>query len=382
MMVMNRFFVVLVLMCSSVFTEYVSAQDVQNSSTMNFTGRIQNLGLVEMQGDAIETNLLVRRARLKFEGGAINPKFQYKVELGLSNRDHGSPIPQTQNSARMILDAVVQYEIGANTHLWFGQTKLPGNRERVISSAKLQFVDRSLLNSNYNIDRDMGLQLHQKFDLGSMKAKAIVSVSQGEGRNITSGNDGGFDYTGRVELLPLGSFTSKGDYFGSDLKREEKPKLALGLSYDCNDRASRARGNTGSFLSQTRTLKTIFADLMFKYKGFSVMAEYAIKSSDESSFFLDETDGLEYHFVTGSALNLQAGYLLESDWEVAARFTSVTSDTPEYLLTQGNVSMYTFGFSKYIDGHNLKVQSDFSMILEGEMEESFLARLQFELSFN
>ena len=378
MIFMNRSFILFAVLCSLVFTDNVSAQIVQNSSTMKFTGRIQNLGLVEMQGDEVETNLLVRRARLKFEGVAINPKFQYKVELGLTNRDHGSPIPQTQNSARMILDAVVQYEIGANTHLWFGQTKLPGNRERVISSAKLQFVDRSLLNSNYNIDRDMGLQLHQKFDLGTMRAKAIVSVSQGEGRNITTGNVGGFDYTGRLELLPLGAFTSKGDYFGSDLKREETPKLALGLSYDYHDNASRARGNTGSFLSQTRTLSTIFADMMFKYKGFSVMAEYAIKSSDESPVFVDASD-LEHHFVTGSALNIQAGYLLQSDWELAARFTSVT---PEAVLAQEDVSMYTLGISKYIDGHNLKVQSDFSMILEGEMEQSYLARLQFELSFN
>jgi hypothetical protein len=351
---------------------------------MKFTGRIQNLGLVEMQGDAVETNLLVRRARLKFEGVAINPKFEYKVELGLTNRDHGSPIPQTKNSARIILDAFVKYEIAGNTHLWFGQTKLPGNRERVISSAKLQFVDRSLLNSNYNIDRDMGVQLHQKFDIGNMKAKAIVSISQGEGRNITTGNDGGFDYTGRVELLPFRSFTSKGDYFGSDIKREEKPKLALGLSYDYHDNASRAKGNTGSFLSQTRTLSTIFADMMFKYKGFSVMAEYAVKSSDVSSVFIDETDGLEYNFITGSALNIQAGYLLPSDWELAARFTSVTPElvAPEYVQAQDDVSMYTLGFSKYIDSHNLKVQSDFSMIREGGMEESYLARLQFELSFN
>ena len=99
---MNRFFVVLIILYSSVFTDNLSAQIVQNSSTMEFTGRIQNLGLVEVQGDEVETNLLVRRARLKFEGVAINPKFQYKVELGLTNRDHGSPIPQTKNSARTI----------------------------------------------------------------------------------------------------------------------------------------------------------------------------------------------------------------------------------------------------------------------------------------
>jgi len=376
---MNRFFMVLAILCSSVFIGSLSAQTGQPASTMNFTGRMQNLGLVEVQGEEIETDFLVRRARLKFEGVAINPKFQYKVELGLSNRDHGSPIPQTKNSARIILDAVVKYEIARNTHLWFGQTKLPGNRERVISSAKLQFVDRSMLNSSYNIDRDMGVQLHQKFAVGTMIGNAIVSVSQGEGRNITSGNDGGFDYTGRVELLPFGAFTGKGDYFGSDLKREETPKLSLGLTYDYNDRASRERGNTGSFLSQTRTLSTLFADMMFKYNGFSVMAEYAVKSSDGSPVFVDATDGLEYHFMTGSALNLQAGYLLQSDWELAARFTSVT---PEEILTQDDISMYTLGISKFIDAHNLKVQSDFSVVLEGEMEASYLARLQFELSFN
>ena len=93
MKTMTRFFIVLVILFSSVFTETLSAQAVQSASTMNFTGRIQNLGLVEMQGDEIETNFLVRRARLKFEGVAINPKFKYKVELGLTNRDHGSPIP-------------------------------------------------------------------------------------------------------------------------------------------------------------------------------------------------------------------------------------------------------------------------------------------------
>jgi hypothetical protein len=131
-------------------------------------------------------------------------------------------------------------------------------------------------------------------------------------------------------------------------------------------------------------LSTIFADMMFKYKGFSVMGEYAIKSSDESPVFVDEEDGLEYNFITGSALNIQVGYLLPSDWELAARFTSVTPElvAPEFVQAQDDVSMYTLGVSKYIDGHNLKVQSDFSMIQEGEMEASYLARLQFELSFN
>ena len=48
----------------------------------------------------------------------------------------------------------------------FGQGKLPGNRERVISSGNLQLVDRSRLNSRYNIDRDVGFTLSNWTKLG------------------------------------------------------------------------------------------------------------------------------------------------------------------------------------------------------------------------
>ncbi|PCJ80084.1 MAG: FmdC precursor [Bacteroidetes bacterium] len=374
---MNNFLLFVATASFLCFGGGVEAQSISSSPSMKFSGRIQSLATVTMTGEEMESNFLVRRARLKFQGTTINPKFTYKLELGLSNRDHGSPIPQTKNSARMILDAVVQYQMGKNTQLWFGQTKLPGNRERVISSSKLQFVDRSLLNSKYNIDRDMGVQLHHKFELGGLKGKAVVSISQGEGRNITTGNYGGFDYTGRIELLPFGSFTGKGDYFGSDLKREENPKLALGLTYDYHDKASRQRGNTGSFLSETRTLSTIFADLMFKYQGLSIMAEYAVKSSDQTPVFIVEGSGLEY-FYTGTGLNIQSGYLFDNNIELALRYTSIN---PEDVLGKDDISMYTLGVSKYLDGHKLKVQSDFSIINEGLGDPTLMGRLQFELAF-
>ena len=53
----------------------------------------------------------------------------------------------------------IQYNFYKNLSIKLGQGKLPGNRERVISSGNLQFVDRSRLNSRFNIDRDFGAQL-------------------------------------------------------------------------------------------------------------------------------------------------------------------------------------------------------------------------------
>lgn len=50
---------------------------------------------------------------------------------------------------------------------------------------------------------------------------------QGEGRNVTSENLGGYQYTSRIELLVLGLFTKKGDNVGGDLVREENIKLSI-----------------------------------------------------------------------------------------------------------------------------------------------------------
>ena len=238
--------------------------------TMNVAARMQFLTIANFeQGESGESNFLVRRARLKFGGYAFSPKLKYKLELGLSNRDISGASEFTSNAPRYILDAVIKYNFAKNLELWFGQTKLPGNRERVISSGNMQQVDRSLLNSRFNIDRDLGIQLRHHFNLtDNFVVKEIFSIAQGEGRNITTGNLGGHQYTGRLEFLPMGNFTGGGDYSGSDLKREQTPKLALGVSYDYNNNAVKNRSNQGSYMTNDigfyqTNINTLFVDAMF-----------------------------------------------------------------------------------------------------------------------
>ena len=365
----------------------------------------------------VSSNWLIRRSRLKFDGFAFNPKFKYKIELGLSNRDHGGENIHTNNTSNLILDAFVRWNFYKNMEVWFGQTKLPGNRERVISSQKLQFVDRSLVNSRYNIDRDMGIQFRNKLKFGSIVTRQALAISQGEGRNRTNKKDPnpstGFEYTGRLEVLPLGEFTGKGDYFSSDLKREETPKVSIGITYDVNQNAARERGNLGDYIEtedengdiivdheNLATLNTILGDVMFKYKGFSLLGEFANKTMDrDRSYDTIETEdesgevittySILNNYYTGTGITVQAGYLLKNNLEPAIRYTTIS---PE-LLT-GNLAdqsedlqeMYTLGLSRYIVGHSLKVQTDFSLIRDtdqytSDITEEYLWRFQIEMAF-
>ena len=279
----------------------------------------------------------------------------------------------------MLLDAAVKWNFAENFTLQFGQEKLPGNREESISSQKLQFVDRSLLNSRYALGRDLGLQLQHSFLVGNAVVREIVSISRGKGRNITEDYEGGYDYTGRIELLPFGEFKNDGDYSGSAIEREGRPKLALGFAYDYNTGASRERGQSGDFLSGQRKLKTLYADAMFKYGGFSAMAEYADRKTSGSPVI--ETDGagtVTEAFYTGTGFNVQAGYLFKNNIEIAGRYTHVS---PQNIIQKPDNTEYTLGVSKYLAGHTLKVQSDISWLKDNTSLDQLMYRFQVEIGF-
>ena len=350
---------------------------------MKLSFRVQSLASFESDesGNNQEMKAVVRRMRLKSKGFIYSPKFEYKLELALSNRDQGitKDASRVSDGSKIVLDAVMKYNINKKHQIWFGQTKLPGNRERVISSMALQFVDRSNVNSKFNIDRDFGVQYRFKQKLASMPLTLAAAITTGEGRNITASNEeNGLSYTGRFEFYPFGSFTSKGDYFSADLKRETKPKLAIGITSCYNENTNRSGGQLGNFVqledtlgnfnSQYNNISTLFIDAIYKYNGWSLMGEYANKtlSKDISGF------------TSGSGYVGQIGYLFDNNYEVAARYTSV--DLAKGLGAELNTTEYTLGLSKYIVGHKLKVQSDISYITKENVADSNY-RIRFQVEF-
>lgn len=372
------------------FGDGIKIQTADSTGNIKISARIQNLLVVksDLDGTDPSTNAMVRRARLKFSGFAYSPKITYKIELGLSNRDisNSREASLVGGSPKIVLDAVVKYQFVKGHTIWFGQTKLPGNRERVISSQKLQFVDRSLVNSNFNIDRDFGLQLHHKFKLGSMVLKLAESISLGEGRNNIRTNNGGFDYTGRAEFLPFGTFTNKGDYFSSDLAREESFKMSVGFTFDFNNKAIRQGGQLGSILTDSigayyqSDLTSFIGDIHIKFKGFSFLTEAAYRESSLGNFVTP--DGLAYN--QGFGLSAQAGYLLKSDYEMAFRYSRTSPIQGMSAASVNYQEQYTFGVSKYIIEHNLKFQTD--LTYHQDLGNTFVSnylmfRFQTELSF-
>ena len=352
---------------------------------VKFQFRIQSLFQVDFNesSDQTTSRFLIRRSRIKLSGFAFHPDLEFKTELGLTSRDIAikNEDGNTGGASRYILDAVLKWKFTKDDRwtLLFGQTKLPGNRERIVSSGSLQFVDRSILNSRFNIDRDQGFQLHGKLSFGGVLLLPKISVSQGEGRNISAANIGGLDYSARLDFLPFGKFSDKGDYVEGDLVKETKPKISIGVAYDYNDRAVRQGGQLGRFVKDINgnyvenSLETFFADLMFKYKGWSVLSEYARKTGSEN--IVDSSSG----FLTGSAFTAQLGYLLESNVEIASRYSFIRKDISNSAIIDQD--QFTLGISKYISDHNLKIQSDVSRSSFPNDDTRYQFRFQVEMQF-
>lgn len=323
---------------------------------MNFRFRMQNrAGFNTLDGDDFAINefeMRVRRLRLRFDGFIFNQKFQYYIQLGFSKADFDLV---TNVIAQPVRDAIVYYFATDNLYFGFGQSKLPGNRQRVISSGNLQFADRSIANAAFTIDRDFGFFGYYTKKLRNNSFFLLKgALTTGEGRNITITNSG-LAYTGRVEYLPLGLFENKGDYSEGDLEFEETPKFALGLTYSNNVKSTRTGGQLGFPLFEARNLNTLIVDAMFKYRGNAILAEYFQRNSPDP--ITANEDGEIRYIQVGNGLNVQLSKLVSQKSEFAVRYSFVNPDQTISEF-QDKIEETILGYTYYINRHRIKLQGN------------------------
>ncbi len=345
---------------------------------LNLRFRMQNrIGITtysasDLSPESFEAN--VRRLRLRFDGFVGKSGLTYYLQLSFSRGDQDW---DNTGFPGIVRDAMVFYNFSDRFYIGMGQGKLPGNRQRVISSGQQQFADRSLVNAIFNIDRDFGLMGYYNNSLGSMHYNLKGSISTGEGRNMQR-TDNGLAYTGRLELLPLGPFKNDGDFSEGDLERESSPKLALGATYSFNHMAVRDAGQRGAALETPVDIHSYFIDLIAKYQGWALQSEAAWRSTPRQILpLLPSTgDGLTYVF-TGKGINTQLSYVFPSMYELAGRYARVVPD----MVTEQNINIYTLGVSKYLVKHRNKLQLNLSHQenLGGHSEDKSFWNLMFQL---
>lgn len=320
---------------------------------MNLRFRMQNrIGFTTVSGDDFSVKAVearVRRLRLRLDGFVMNDRVRYYIQLNFSRQD----LDLVEDLvAQPVRDAMVYYHFNKRTYIGFGQSKLPGNRQRVTSSGNLQFPDRSIANATFTLDRDFGVFGYHTIPMGDQQVQVKGAVSTGDGRGAVPENEG-MAYTGRVEWLPFGSFANKGDYSEGDLEFEPKPKLSVAGGYCFNDRAVRTGGQLGGELYTPTDMGTFIADLLYKQQGWAFSAEYFDRQSDEP--ITTNEEGEVSYITTGYGVNAQLSKVLKSKYEFVGRY-SLVQPTGEVAELRGSTEEVLLGSTKYLNGHRIKLQ--------------------------
>lgn len=358
----------------------------------NLGGFIQpSIHITKPDEGKIESRLNVQRSFFIIGGKAVKQKVSFLVQTDFS-------------AANPLMDAWVAYEPFTWLTISAGQKQnFVNNREMLYREDRLQFTDRSLSSRTFNrTGREFGLFIETRFGERFGIAPKF-SITSGDGRNSFGVDSrdtdfGGAKIGGRLDLYPLGYFSKGNDLYTADLAHEDKIKILIGSAISRNYGASDAVGEGhGNFFLfdpegniQLPNYNKLCADVLLKYKGFSMLLEYTNASAtgldllfidENASVILAPTQISEY-FVLGNSYTVQLGYVSKSGISFDLRYDQAT---PEFrqntnsLLSEYN--MYTLGLSKYFDGQNIKVQASFSRSNFPQAVNAYAGSLMFQMAF-
>ena len=342
----------------------------------------------DISGVESVNNFELRRVRMKIGGhGYKYVKYYFEIDLQPSR----SITADSESSSGRVID----WRIDVQPYEWLGfrvgQWKINYNRERVDSSGRQTFVERSIVNREFTIDRQVGVMLKGRFNKGTAADfRYYAGIFNGEGRSVNNNNKNMMKMA-RLQWNPLGRDLK---WRQSDVKRHKKPALSIagawaGNKGSCTRWSSSGCGSLDWLANDTGNpdrfeIDQYLAEVAYKSNGFALQSEYHWKNIDD-----DET-GLE-HDAEGMYLNL--GYFFNEvmpsvpeELELAFRYAFVDEPDSSDTNVQTERREYTWAANWFIAGHGNKITADFSYLTidDGSLNDTFdesRFRLQWDVSF-
>ena len=272
--------------------------------------------------------------------------------------------------AKAMLDGRLEYLLSKSTRISFGQEFLPGNWEGTNGLLFTTFTDRSLVSKAFWLSRDIGVQLKHYGEIDGVPVRFYIALSKGEGLNVLSENEGGWQYTVRLSAAILGKDEGQFTYIYSDMTRSPTHRLWLSSSFTHNNDAIRQNGNTGKVIKNdmgdylNANVNKWFVDISYKYYGFAFLWGYSHQ----------RTSDLELLYNNGNGQVVQGSYLLANGIEFALQYGKINGTRNSPLQTRDQFSV---GINKYFRGQGLKWMNEVNF--GGSDTDTFYLRSMLQL---
>ena len=327
-----------------------------------------------------ELTFETRRIRMKIGGFGYRPWLKYYFEVDLQpTRDEDD---DSLTSSTRVIDWRIDLAKYKKVALRVGQWKIDYTRERVDSSGRQQFVERSIVNRIFTIDRQMGVSLRGRLFEGThADLRYYFGVFNGEGRGV-SNDDTSMMYAGRLQWNFLGRDLALRQ---TDVERTEKPTGTLafaGATHTgvCTRWSSGGCSNLDGFtragLAQNGQFRVHQAaqELAFKWQGFSFQQELHWKRVIDRSFTSNQgsyqTDLFGGYAQTGYFFNEIFEFVPEP-LELAFRYALVREPNETQRVKTNSRQEFTVAANWFFAGHNNKLTLDYSHLT---LDDDVLAR--------
>ena len=324
-------------------------------------------------GDILESSddFSINRGRVKLGGHAYRPWLEHYTEYDVvGNR---------------LLDLRFNIQPKEEIGVRIGQYKVLYNRERVDSSGKQQFVERSIVTRPFTLDRQSGItMLGRLFSDTAADSSYTLGVFTGTGRGGDSDDDGRPLYAARWQWNFLGRVLG---FSQSDIGRRGEPAASLSIAGATNrsrfTRFSSAGGGQlegfGNGESGQYDTEQWMLEAAYQSKGLSFQGEYHEKDiEDRATMLVTELSG--YYAQLGYFFH-ELSESFPQPLEMAVRYARVDrASVPELSGEESTLAVNWF-----FSGHNNKITADFSHLRDFEegpgSESGWRARLQWDVSF-
>ena len=336
------------------------------------------------------SNFELRRIRMKIGGHGYKKWIKYYFEIELQPT---RSVDEPSNDANVrVIDYRITIQRIDEIGFRVGQWKVNYNRERVDSSGRQTFVERSIVNRVFTIDRQIGAMLQGRlFKETPADLRYYAGMFNGEGLGVNN-PESDLMYMGRLQWNFMGRDLR---WRQSDVSYHEQAagNLAFAVATNngrCTRWSSSGCGNLSGLTPPVATTPAQFKvdqwvqEFAFKYKGLAIQQEYHQKDVE------DKSTGLTHNY---EGLYAQIGYFfhglipsIPEKLELAFRYAFVNAPDVVNIGTQDDREEFTVGLNYFFAGHNNKVTLDYSYLTLDDQSASQNVsdnriRLQWDISF-
>ncbi len=347
------------------------------------------------------SNFELRRVRMKIGGHGYKPWLKYYFEVDLQPSTNTLGGNQSRNTRSRVIDWRIDVQPWDFFGIRVGQWKINYNRERVDSSGRQQFVERSIVNRQFTIDRQVGVMAQGRLFKGThAELRYYAGVFNGEGKGVNNPDDNHM-YMARIQWNFLGRDLK---WRQSDVKFHKKPagSLAFATAHNtgvCTRWSSGGCGNLSRYVApgtagqqlEAYEIEQYVEEFALKWQGLSLQQEYHWKNiRDTANIIMVNKDYMDGGYG-------QIGYfphglisMVPEGLEVAFRYAVVNepdrSIVPRGVFNENKREEFTGALNYFIAGHNNKVTLDVSYLnLQDASTNRFYddgrVRLQWDISF-